>query len=91
MTTRVLKDPTGDTDWMTHAKCAPIDGDLFFPEGTRVDAVDQRERAQAICAECPVREACLEYALANRIDHGVWGGESEAGRRRILRQRKAPG
>jgi hypothetical protein len=29
-----------------------------------------------------------EYALVNRIDHGVWGGTSERERRRILRQRR---
>ena len=32
---------------------------------------------------------CLEYALANRIDHGVWGGTSERERRRILRRRRS--
>jgi len=25
----------------------------------------------------PVKEACLEYALQNNIEHGVWGGASE--------------
>ena len=44
--------------------------------------------AQKICAECPVSAACLEYALANHIDHGVWGGCSERERRRILRRRR---
>ncbi len=36
-----------------------------------------------------VIDACLEYALSERIEHGVWGGESERGRRRILRNRRA--
>jgi len=31
---------------------------------------------------------CLEYALENRIDHGVWGGCSERERRRILKRRR---
>jgi WhiB family redox-sensing transcriptional regulator len=31
----------------------------------------------------------LEYALDNRIDHGVWGGTSERERRRILKARGA--
>jgi WhiB family redox-sensing transcriptional regulator len=35
-----------------------------------------------------VQAPCLEYALRNRIDHGVWGGASERERRRILRQRR---
>jgi WhiB family redox-sensing transcriptional regulator len=46
------------------------------------------QEAQRICADCPVSEACLEYALVNRIDHGVWGGRSERERRRILRRRR---
>ncbi|MEZ5311676.1 MAG: WhiB family transcriptional regulator [Microthrixaceae bacterium] len=42
-----------------------------------------------VCATCPVKTQCLEYALANRIDHGVWGGTSERERRRILKRRSA--
>ncbi len=46
---------------------------------------DRRERvAKAICAACPVREPCAVYALAHRELHGVWGGLSEADRRRRL-------
>jgi WhiB family redox-sensing transcriptional regulator len=44
--------------------------------------------ARRICADCPVKDLCLEYALVNRIDHGVWGGCSERERRRLLRQRR---
>jgi WhiB family redox-sensing transcriptional regulator len=44
--------------------------------------------ARKICQDCAVRGPCLEYALVNRIDHGVWGGTSERERRRILRQRR---
>jgi len=44
--------------------------------------------AQKVCARCPVADACREYALANNITHGVWGGTSERQRRRILRDRR---
>jgi WhiB family redox-sensing transcriptional regulator len=46
------------------------------------------DRARAICKGCPVSNTCLEYALTERIDHGVWGGCSERERRRILKRRR---
>jgi len=72
-----------EAEWMERGKCRDLDPAIFFPnDGIGVQA------AQRICAECPVKEPCLEYALANRVDHGVWGGTSERERRRILRQRR---
>ena len=72
-----------DTEWMRRGNCRDEPPSLFFPsDGTGVDI------ARALCATCPVKEPCLEYALRNRIDHGVWGGASERERRRILRQRR---
>jgi len=69
--------------WMFHARCRGINPAEFFPsDGTGV------ETAQRVCAACPVRPECLEYALLNRIEHGVWGGASERERRRILRRRR---
>jgi WhiB family transcriptional regulator, redox-sensing transcriptional regulator len=69
--------------WMFHARCRGIDPAEFFPsDGTGV------ETAQRVCAACPVTVECLEYALLNRIEHGVWGGASERERRRILRRRR---
>jgi WhiB family transcriptional regulator, redox-sensing transcriptional regulator len=69
--------------WMQHGRCRSLSPAEFFPsDGVGV------ERARRICAECPVKAECLEYALTFRIDHGVWGGCSERERRRILRQRR---
>jgi WhiB family redox-sensing transcriptional regulator len=71
------------TEWMARGKCKEVAPDTFFPsDGMGV------LHAQRICAECPVAQACLEYALTNHIDHGVWGGCSERERRRILRRRR---
>ena len=70
-------------DWMRRAKCRDISPSVFFPsDGVGV------EIAQRICDGCPVQSPCLEYALANHIDHGVWGGASERERRRIARRRR---
>jgi WhiB family redox-sensing transcriptional regulator len=72
-----------NTDWMARGKCKEVAPDIFFPsDGMGVQS------AQRICAECPVSKQCLEYALENHIDHGVWGGCSERERRRILRRRR---
>ena len=72
-----------DTEWMRRGRCKDMDPAIFFPnDGVGVQV------AQRICAECPVRGDCLEYALDNRVDHGVWGGASERERRRLLRQRR---
>ncbi|MHB8465885.1 MAG: WhiB family transcriptional regulator [Acidimicrobiales bacterium] len=72
-----------DTEWMAAGNCASMAPSTFFPsDGVGVDV------ARKICAGCPVKGLCLEYALLNRIDHGVWGGTSERERRRILRQRR---
>jgi WhiB family redox-sensing transcriptional regulator len=72
-----------DGEWMGEGSCRDMDPAVFFPsDGIGVQA------AQRVCDECPVRVPCLEYALANRVDHGVWGGTSERERRRILRRRR---
>jgi WhiB family redox-sensing transcriptional regulator len=70
-------------DWMAKGNCATEPPSTFFPsDGAGVEV------ARRICASCPVKEACLEYALRNRVDHGVWGGCSERERRRILKRRR---
>jgi WhiB family transcriptional regulator, redox-sensing transcriptional regulator len=72
-----------DTTWMAEGKCRDLDPKTFFPsDGAGVEV------AKRVCAYCPVREACLEYALHHNIEHGVWGGESERARRRMLRHRR---
>jgi WhiB family transcriptional regulator, redox-sensing transcriptional regulator len=69
---------------MLRARCRQMTPGEFFPsDGVGVDV------ARRICADCPVQEECLAYALDYRIDHGVWGGTSERERRRILRRRRA--
>jgi WhiB family transcriptional regulator, redox-sensing transcriptional regulator len=65
---------------------------LFFgPDGERPPEREIRERkAKAICAVCPIRAECLEYALGHPARHGIWGGlnaeELAAERRRLLRR-----
>jgi WhiB family redox-sensing transcriptional regulator len=44
------------------------------------------EIAKRICSECPVREACLDYALRMREPEGIWGGLTADERRKLLRR-----
>lgn len=32
------------------------------------------KQAKSICETCPVKTECLEFALANNEQDGVWGG-----------------
>ena len=71
------------SEWMADGKCREYPAEVFFPrDGVGVI------KAQHICAACPVPARCLEYALENHIDHGIWGGRSERERRRLLRERR---
>lgn len=65
-------------DWEDLARCGEIGGDLFFPEKNQ-----SMQAQKAVCAGCPVSAQCLEWALANDEQFGVWGGLSAAERRRI--------
>ena len=69
--------------WRQRAACRGVDPDIFFPV-TDEEAAD----AKAICAACPVQQACLEWALTTREREGVWGGATERERRRIIRRRR---
>jgi WhiB family redox-sensing transcriptional regulator len=70
---------------MDLASCRDVTPAIMFP----ID-VAGLEIARRFCADCPVRTRCLEYALTNRIEYGVWGGTSETQRHRMIpRQRRA--
>lgn len=60
---------TLDREWMRAAACRGQTA-VFFPPMGGVS-----EAALAICAKCPVKEACLDYARAlPERPEGVWGG-----------------
>jgi WhiB family transcriptional regulator, redox-sensing transcriptional regulator len=67
--------------WRELAACRGADLGLFFPERG-----ESAGPAREACAACPVRQPCLDYAITNRIVHGIWGGLTER-ERRALRSR----
>jgi WhiB family transcriptional regulator, redox-sensing transcriptional regulator len=68
--------------------CVGTDRDLWFSrDGEAEGAWNLRAReALAICAGCPIRQACLDEALSFPISQqfGVFGGMTERQRRTIL-------
>lgn len=70
-------------EWRHRAACRDLDTAVFFPESD-----EQAAAAKLICATCPVRAACLEFAIVTRQDDGVWGGLDENERRRVRRRRQ---
>ncbi len=84
-------DWTVNLSWRQLARCRGADPDLFYPEDDEDETSEESERIQAakmICALCPVREACLEHAIAVREKHGIWGGLTARERRRLIRRRR---
>lgn len=75
-------------DWQQDAACHGAEPSLFFgPQHEPRDVKTTREAtAKAICRTCPVREACLAFALDTNEQYGVWGGLNEAERRRSARR-----
>ena len=67
-----------ESGWETDGLCRQVDPDLWFP-----DIGERDTDAKHICADCPVTEKCLDWALATDERFGVWGGLSPAERRRL--------
>ncbi|MCQ4120613.1 WhiB family transcriptional regulator [Rhodococcus tibetensis] len=71
-------------NWQLRAACRGTDLAVFFsPDGERGSARDRREaQARQICMPCPVLAQCRDHALTVGEPYGVWGGLTEADRRR---------
>jgi len=77
------------TDWRHRAACRDEDPELFFPISEMGPGARQLDEAKAVCARCPVRTQCLNYAVDNGLDHGVFGGTTERERRELVRPARA--
>jgi WhiB family redox-sensing transcriptional regulator len=64
--------------WRELAACRGTNLEVFFP-GRGESAGSARQ----ICAARPVHQPCLDYAITNRITHGIWGGLTERERRAL--------
>lgn len=69
-----------DCRWMRAGRCLKEDPDIWFPDPRK--HVDN-EKAKSICAGCPVKLKCFDYAITHDIRYGVWGGFTEIERERL--------
>jgi WhiB family redox-sensing transcriptional regulator len=68
---------------MNQAACKGRDIRSFYPERGGSTA-----EARSACRQCPVLDACLEYALEHDERFGIWGGTSEKEREKARRKRQ---
>lgn len=85
-------------NWHKQARCIDQPQEIFF--GNETDETSNKrhrpiltmsevKRAKAICDRCPVRKLCLEFALTNHEEYGVWGGTTSRDRMRWWKENDA--
>jgi WhiB family redox-sensing transcriptional regulator len=93
MTSQLLPRPiASDWEWQESAACRELPSEMFFyTDGERGPRRKNRENAaKAVCASCPVIQACRKQALELAEPYGIWGGLTEEDRLAILsRNQKA--
>lgn len=74
-------------DWRDAAACRTEDPEIFFASELTAEGKAAVRHAKVICWRCPSMHACGQWAIAERVPFGVFGGVSESDRRTILRRR----
>jgi WhiB family redox-sensing transcriptional regulator len=69
-------------NWIEQSACKGASPSLFFPDKWDNQSV---RSAKAVCANCPVRAECLEYAVAAVEPFGIWGGLTSKQRSKLRR------
>jgi hypothetical protein len=61
-------------EWMNLAKCKDR-LDYFFTEHLPIAQARKLQMiAKSICMQCEVKQECIEYAIKNDEQYGIWGG-----------------
>lgn len=64
-----------DMSWMERANCLGTDTESFFPDKDAFSTYREEElMAIKTCGHCPVRRACLKFALKSVSTSGIYGG-----------------
>ena len=72
--------------WVKQAACDAGDDNVLYAEHGGRGLV---AHGKALCAGCPVRMPCLQFALDNNEPHGIWGGMTPDERDQMRRGRVA--
>lgn len=84
----VERDADGGRAWLSRARCRDMDAEVFFPVAEAGPVREgQVAQAKVICAGCPVRAQCLDWAIRS-LPHGVAGGLDEHERAEQRRGRR---
>ena len=73
--------------WRDQTACQNLitaDYDPFF-----ADSAELQAEAIAICETCPVRDACLTFAVRTGQQYGIWGGQPHQIIRRLIALERA--
>jgi WhiB family redox-sensing transcriptional regulator len=69
-------------DWQSRGSCVGEDPEIFFPvHGAPAS------KARKICAACPVKDRCLQYAI-DADEFGIWAGLDQDERRNSRRRQR---
>jgi WhiB family redox-sensing transcriptional regulator len=84
------------TKFMERGLCKGKPTDWWFPmlpPGMGRDVVrrvrEESRKAKELCSVCPVRLECLQYAIDNKEEYGIWGGLDEKERGWTRRGRRS--
>ncbi|QBP31739.1 WhiB family transcription factor [Mycobacterium phage Piper2020] len=70
-------------EWRQSAVCAQTDPELFFPA-----TGESATPARTMCKRCEVQAECLQRALDDDEQFGIWGGLTPQQRRALKRGRE---
>lgn len=65
--------------WQLEANCDETNTDLFFSE-----LKSKVEKAKALCGTCKVADKCLQFAVDNEIEFGIFGGVTASERKTLV-------
>lgn len=68
---------------MLQGACREQPANFYPPMHTerKHERLHRERQAKALCAICVVRDKCLDYAITNEENYGIWGGMNEEERR----------